>query len=115
MGLLLSSALRKGLTPFGTHLTFKYTLRMGSNALFRSALADFKTGQLNAEGRLAAGFGAGVLEAVVIVTPFEVVKIKLQQQRGLGRELLKYKGPVHCATTIVREEGLRGQGSYWLL
>lgn len=115
MGLLLSSALRKGLTPFGTHLTFKYTLRMGSNALFRSALADFKTGQLNAEGRLAAGFGAGVLEAVVIVTPFEVVKIKLQQQRGLGQELLKYKGPVHCATTIVREEGLRGQGSYWLL
>jgi solute carrier family 25 citrate transporter 1 len=38
----------------------------------------------------------------------QVVKIRLQQQRGLGRDLLKYKGPVHCATTIVREEGLRG-------
>ncbi|KAG0584348.1 hypothetical protein KC19_3G204800 [Ceratodon purpureus] len=101
-------ALWKGLTPFATHLTLKYTLRMGSNALFQSALADAETGKLSTAGRLGAGFGAGVLEAVVIVTPFEVVKIRLQQQRGLGRELLKYKGPVHCATTIVREEGLRG-------
>lgn len=101
-------ALWKGLTPFATHLTLKYTLRMGSNALFQRALADKETGKLSPGGRVAAGFGAGVLEAVVIVTPFEVVKIRLQQQRGLGRELLKYKGPVHCATTIVREEGLRG-------
>ncbi|KAG9144166.1 hypothetical protein Leryth_026070 [Lithospermum erythrorhizon] len=37
-----------------------------------------------------------------------VVKIKLQQQRGLSHELLKYKGPVHCAHTIVHEEGVRG-------
>jgi solute carrier family 25 citrate transporter 1 len=98
-------ALWKGLTPFATHLTLKYTLRMGSNALFQSALADAQTGKLSAAGRLAAGFGAGVLEAVAIVTPFEVVKIRLQQQR---HELVKYKGPVHCASTIVREEGVRG-------
>lgn len=98
-------ALWKGSTPFATHLTLKYTLRMGSNALFQSALADSQTGKLSASGRLAAGFGAGVLEAVAIVTPFEVVKIRLQQQRSVG---LKYTGPVHCATTIVREEGLRG-------
>ncbi|KAG0592061.1 hypothetical protein M758_1G199000 [Ceratodon purpureus] len=101
-------ALWKGLTPFATHLTLKYTLRMGSNALFQSALADAQTGKLSASGRLAAGFGAGVLEAVAIVTPFEVVKIRLQQQRQIGNELLKYKGPVHCASTIVREEGVRG-------
>lgn len=37
-----------------------------------------------------------------------MVKIRLQQQRGLASELLKYKGPVHCATSIVREEGLFG-------
>ena len=29
-----------------------------------------------------AGFGAGVTEALVVVTPFEVVKIKLQQQKA---------------------------------
>jgi solute carrier family 25 citrate transporter 1 len=101
-------ALWKGLTPFATHLTLKYTLRMGSNALFQVALADAETGKLSTAGRFTAGFGAGVLEAVVVVTPFEVVKIRLQQQRGVGRELLKYKGPVHCAATIVREEGIRG-------
>lgn len=101
-------ALWKGLMPFATHLTLKYTLRMGSHAVFQSALADAQTRELSASGRLAAGFGAGVVEAVAIVTPFEVVKIRLQQQRQVSKELLRYKGPVHCAGTIVREEGVRG-------
>lgn len=38
----------------------------------------------------------------------QVVKIRLQQQKGLSTELLKYKGPVHCARMIIREEGLFG-------
>ncbi|KAK9159116.1 hypothetical protein Scep_005690 [Stephania cephalantha] len=137
-------ALWKGLTPFATHLTLKYTLRMGSNAVFQTAFKDAETGSISNQARLVSGFGAGVLEALMIVTPFEpirfmfaflrfifqlssglgnllitasnvvvegflkVVKIRLQQQRGLSPELLKYKGPVNCAVMIVREEGLRG-------
>ncbi|KAK3212338.1 hypothetical protein Dsin_017044 [Dipteronia sinensis] len=101
-------ALWKGLTPFATHLTLKYTLRMGSNAVFQLAFKDSQTGKISNHGRLLSGFGAGVLEALTIVTPFEVVKIRLQQQKGLSTELLKYKGPVHCARTIIREEGLCG-------
>ncbi|XP_031377538.1 mitochondrial succinate-fumarate transporter 1 [Punica granatum] len=101
-------ALWKGLTPFATHLTLKYTLRMGSNALFQSAFKDPETGKISNKGRLMSGFGAGVLEALAIVTPFEVVKIRLQQQKGLSPNLLKYKGPIHCARTIIREEGLFG-------
>nr|GMD31759.1 mitochondrial succinate-fumarate transporter 1 [Ipomoea batatas]GMD44939.1 mitochondrial succinate-fumarate transporter 1 [Ipomoea batatas]GME08857.1 mitochondrial succinate-fumarate transporter 1 [Ipomoea batatas]GME18455.1 mitochondrial succinate-fumarate transporter 1 [Ipomoea batatas] len=101
-------ALWKGLTPFATHLTLKYALRMGSNAVLQSAFKDSQTGNLSPYGRLLSGFGAGVLEALVIVTPFEVVKIRLQQQRGLSPELLKYKGPIHCARMIVREDGIRG-------
>ncbi|XP_075517271.1 mitochondrial succinate-fumarate transporter 1-like [Primulina tabacum] len=101
-------ALWKGLTPFATHLTLKYALRMGSNAVLQSAFKDSKTGNLSHNGRMVAGFGAGVLEALVIVTPFEVVKIRLQQQRGLSPELLKYKGPVNCAHMITREEGFLG-------
>ncbi|KAK0596855.1 hypothetical protein LWI29_019666 [Acer saccharum] len=101
-------ALWKGLTPFAMHLTLKYTLRMGSNAVFLSAFKDSQTGKISHHGRLLSGFGAGVLEALTIVTPFEVVKIRLQQQKGLSTELLKYKGPVHCARVIIREEGLRG-------
>jgi hypothetical protein len=38
----------------------------------------------------------------------QVVKIRLQQQRGLAKEQLKYKGPIHCAATTLREEGIRG-------
>ncbi|KAK3220463.1 hypothetical protein Dsin_014433 [Dipteronia sinensis] len=98
----------KGLTLFTTHLTLKYTLRMGSNAVFQSAFKDSQTGKISNHGRLLSGFGAGVLEALTIVTPFEVVTIRLQQQKGLSTELLKYKGPVHCARTIIREEGLCG-------
>lgn len=65
-------ALWKGLTPFATHLTLKYSLRMGSNALFQSAFKDSETGKISSQGRLLSGFGAGVLEALAIVTPFEV-------------------------------------------
>lgn len=101
-------ALWKGLTPFATHLTLKYALRMGSNAVLQSAFKDPETGKLSNRARLLSGFGAGVLEALLIVTPFEVVKIRLQQQRGLSTQLLKYKGPLHCAGMIIREEGLLG-------
>ncbi|XP_010423946.1 PREDICTED: mitochondrial succinate-fumarate transporter 1-like [Camelina sativa] len=101
-------ALWKGLTPFATHLTLKYTLRMGSNAMFQTAFKDSETGKVSNRGRLLSGFGAGVLEALAIVTPFEVVKIRLQQQKGLSPELFKYKGPIHCARTIVREESILG-------
>ena len=65
-------ALWKGLTPFATHLTLKYTLRMGSNAVLQVALSDSDTGKLTNSSRMMAGFGAGVLEALMIVTPFEV-------------------------------------------
>lgn len=65
-------ALWKGLTPFATHLTLKYALRMGSNAVLQGAFKNSETGKLSPQGRVMAGFGAGVLEALVIVTPFEV-------------------------------------------
>ncbi|CAL5221723.1 g3969 [Coccomyxa viridis] len=102
-----TKSLWKGLTPFATHLTLKYALRMGTNAFYQSLLRD-KDGKLSDIRRMGAGFAAGITEALVIVTPFEVVKIRLQQQRGLSKELLKYRGPVHTATTIFREEGLLG-------
>lgn len=53
-------------------------------------------GHLSDGRRMAAGFMAGITEALLIVTPFEVVKIRLQQQKGLAYDKLKYH---------VREEG----------
>jgi len=101
-------SLWKGLTPFATHLTLKYYLRMGTNAVYQNVLRD-ENGHLTTSRRLAAGFAAGVTEALVIVTPFEVVKIRLQQQKGQTN--LRYKGPIGCAAAIVREEGLRAMWS----
>jgi solute carrier family 25 citrate transporter 1 len=49
-----------------------------------------RNGKLSDGGRLAAGFAAGITEALLIVTPFEVVKIRLQQQKGLAYDKLKY-------------------------
>jgi solute carrier family 25 citrate transporter 1 len=100
-------ALWKGLTPFATHLTLKYALRMGSNSVYQGLLRD-RDGKLSDGRRMAAGFAAGITEALLIVTPFEVVKIRLQQQKGCAREGLKYRGPVHCALTVIREEGPLG-------
>ena len=100
-------ALWKGLTPFATHLSLKYMLRFATNAVYQNALRD-ERGELSQRARLAAGFGAGVTEALVIVTPFEVVKIKLQAQKGLATSQLRYKGPLHCAAEVVRESGPAG-------
>jgi solute carrier family 25 citrate transporter 1 len=88
-------------------MSIKYTLRMGTNAAYQNMLRD-EHGQLTTASRLAAGFGAGITEALVVVTPFEVIKIQLQKQRGLDKAALRYKGPLHCATTIVREQGVLG-------
>ena len=98
-------ALWKGLAPFSCHLTLKYTMRMGTNAMYVNALRD-EEGNISLGRRVVAGLGAGVTEAVLVVTPFEVVKIRLQQQVGLAKEQLRYKGPLHAARTIVREEGV---------
>ena len=55
-----------------------------------------------------AGLSAGVTEAVAVVTPMEVVKIRLQaQQHSLvdPLETPRYRNAAHAVYTIVREEG----------
>jgi solute carrier family 25 citrate transporter 1 len=99
-------ALYKGLTPFVTHLVSKYCLRFYSNEFYRKLLAD-KAGKVSKPRGFLAGMAAGVTEAIIIVTPFEVVKTRLQQQRGLDKEKHKYRGPIHCMQTVVKEEGAR--------
>ena len=64
----------------------------------RDLSALLQDGKLSDIRRMGAGFAAGITEALVIVTPFEVVKIRLQQQRGMSKELLKYRvrSASHC-------------------
>ena len=54
-----------------------------------------------------AGLGSGITESIFIVTPFEVVKTRLQMSHHSMSDpseiaRIKYKGPVHCALTVVR-------------
>jgi len=56
-----------------------------------------------------AGLGAGITEAVAVVTPMEVIKIRLQaQQHSLADPLdtPRYRNAGHAVYTIIREEGV---------
>lgn len=55
-----------------------------------------------------AGLAAGTTEAVAVVTPMEVVKIRLQAQSHSLADPLEvphYRNAAHAVYTIVREEG----------
>nr|XP_040049304.1 solute carrier family 25 member 45 isoform X2 [Gasterosteus aculeatus aculeatus] len=50
-----------------------------------------------------AGCFSGLMQ-VGAYAPIDLVKVRLQNQTGVGR----YRGPVHCVAVILREEGPRG-------
>ena len=55
-----------------------------------------------------AGLAAGVTEAVAVVTPMEVIKIRLQAQHHSMADPLdipKYRNAAHARYTVVKEEG----------
>ena len=58
---------------------------------------------------LTAGLAAGVTEAVAVVTPMEVIKIRLQAQHHSMADPLdipKYRNAAHALYTVVKEEGV---------
>lgn len=57
---------------------------------------------------VSAGLGAGITEAVAVVTPMEVVKIRLQAQSHSLADPLEvpaYRNAAHAVYKIIREEG----------
>jgi solute carrier family 25 citrate transporter 1 len=63
--------------------------------------------------QIIAGLAAGVTEAVLVVTPMEVVKIRLQAQHHSMADPLdipKYRNAAHALYTVVKEEGA---GTLW--
>ena len=64
---------------------------------------------LKTDPSLSAGLSAGVTEAVAVVTPMEVVKIRLQAQYHSLSDPLdvpKYRNAVHGLFTVLKEEGV---------
>lgn len=99
------TALYKGLTPFVTHLTLKYALRFGLFEKIRVALNGGNTGQASSQVNFISGLAVGCIEATMIVTPFEVIKTRLQKK--VANQDIKYKGPIDVVVRIAREEGIR--------
>lgn len=66
-------------------------------------------GQIEANSIFLAGLAAGVTEAVAVVTPMEVIKIRLQAQHHSMADPLdipKYRNAAHAAYTVLKEEGV---------
>ncbi|KAJ3410989.1 hypothetical protein HDV05_002933 [Chytridiales sp. JEL 0842] len=71
----------------------------------KQLLAD-SNGKTSGGRLMLAGLGAGVVEAVVAVTPTETIKTKLIQDQNSAKP--RYKGLVHGTRTIIAEQGLFG-------
>lgn len=82
------------------------------SAIRFGAFEEFKKRNLNPDGTLSphkrflCGLGAGISEAVLIVTPMETIKVKFIHDQSLAQP--KFRGFFHGVREIVREQGLRG-------
>ncbi|KAJ3413553.1 hypothetical protein HDV05_007854 [Chytridiales sp. JEL 0842] len=101
-------ALYKGLGAVISGIVPKMAIRFSSFEYYKEKLAG-KDGKTHSGGVFLAGLGAGVTESVLVVTPMDVIKIRLQSQRHSMTDPLdipKYRNAPHCAYVMVKEEGL---------
>ena len=104
--------LYKGLGAVLTGIIPKMAIRFTSYEWYKGLLMDDK-GHISGPGTFVAGLSAGVTEAVAVVTPMEVVKIRLQAQHHSMSDPLdvpKYRNAAHAAYTVFKEEGM---GALW--
>lgn len=101
-------ALYKGLGAVLTGIVPKMAIRFTSYEWYKQALAS-ESGEITSRATFLAGLMAGVTEAVAVVTPMEVVKIRLQAQHHSMADPLdvpKYRNAAHALYTVVKEEGV---------
>ncbi|KAL7425088.1 Mitochondrial succinate-fumarate transporter [Cryptotrichosporon argae] len=100
--------LYKGLGAVISGIVPKMAIRFASFEMYKGWLSG-PDGKIKPSGTFLAGLGAGATEAVLVVSPMEVIKIRLQaQQHSLAdpMDIPRYRNAAHAAFTIVREEGL---------
>ncbi|KAI1267313.1 mitochondrial carrier [Xylariaceae sp. FL1019] len=100
--------LYKGLGAVLTGIVPKMAIRFTSFEAYKQMLADKQTGTITGSATFMAGLAAGVTEAVAVVTPMEVIKIRLQAQHHSMADPLdvpKYRNAAHALYTVVKEEG----------
>ncbi|KAL4481011.1 hypothetical protein ABPG72_014479 [Tetrahymena utriculariae] len=94
--------LYKGLSALLTFSIPKTAVRFGSNEALKNNVFKKK----NRINTFMAGLGAGVCEAIFVVTPAETLKVKLIHDKLL--EQPKYKGMIDGIRTIAAQQGLSG-------
>ncbi|GAB1727376.1 hypothetical protein KC338_g1680 [Hortaea werneckii] len=104
--------LYKGLGAVLTGIIPKMAIRFTSYESYKQMLAG-SDGKIGGSANFMAGLAAGVTEAVAVVTPMEVVKIRLQSQYHSMSDPLdvpKYRNAAHACFTVLKEEG---PGALW--
>jgi solute carrier family 25 citrate transporter 1 len=100
--------LYKGLGAVLSGIVPKMAIRFTSYEYYKQLLAN-QDGVVTSRATFMAGLGAGVTEAVAVVCPMEVVKIRMQAQYHSLSDPLdipKYRSAPHAAMMVLREEGI---------
>ena len=100
--------LYKGLGAVLTGIVPKMAIRFTSYEWYKQLLAR-EDGTITGGANFMAGLAAGVTEAVAVVCPMEVVKIRLQAQHHSMSDPLdipKYRNAAHACYTVIKEEGI---------
>ncbi|EPS38362.1 hypothetical protein H072_7976 [Dactylellina haptotyla CBS 200.50] len=101
--------LYKGLGAVAMGIVPKMAIRFSSFEIYKGWGTNPENNKAPPQWIFVSGLMAGATEAVAVVTPMEVVKIRLQaQQHSLADPLdvPKYRNAAHCAFTVLKEEGI---------
>lgn len=105
-------ALYKGLTAVYTGIVPKMAIRFVSFEQYKEVIGRYLTGAPSSSSTVfLAGLMSGLTEAIMVVTPAEVCKIRMQSQYHslmdpTQMQHRKYTNVIQTGFTIVREEGL---------
>ncbi|KAG9326200.1 hypothetical protein KVV02_001084 [Mortierella alpina] len=99
------TAVYRGLSALVIGTAAKAGVRFFAFDQFRDMLKDSE-GKTTGARSVLAGLGAGMTEAVLVVTPTETIKTKLIHDGNLAEP--KYRGLVHGVRSIVQAEGFGG-------
>ena len=85
--------------------SLKAGIRFVAFDAYKDLLQD-KAGKISGPRTVVAGFGAGITESLLAVTPFESIKTQLIDDRKRAKP--RMRGFLHGSALIAREQGVRG-------
>ncbi|KAI4168032.1 MAG: hypothetical protein LQ343_006739 [Gyalolechia ehrenbergii] len=85
--------------------SLKAGIRFVAFDTYKTLLQD-EMGKISGPRTVIAGFGAGITESLLAVTPFESIKTTIIDDRKSAKP--RMRGFLHCSSIIWRERGIRG-------